>query len=127
MPERFVEWCPAEVSEPTVSLLSLHDDRDGLVIRVESAGRVIDMSFGNVVAFRSVLEKSCLAFWSEFHGAKTRTGSFWTIEGSEWLASFTEADLFHYPGAKHYLIVTDDERIDIITSRPPVARRLDSR
>jgi hypothetical protein len=44
------------------------------------------------------------------------------VDESEWLASFSSADLIHYPGATHYMIVTDDERIDIITSRAPVAR-----
>jgi hypothetical protein len=127
MSERFVEWSPAKVSEPTVSLLSLHDDRDGLVVRVQGDGRTIEISFGIVVAFRSTLEESCLEFWSRFHGAKPSNGPFWIVEGSAWIASFSEADLLHHPGAEHYLIVTDDERIDIITSRRPVARILDSR
>lgn len=49
-------------------------------------------------------------------------GPCWTVGESEWLATFSEADLIHYPGATDYLIVTDDERVDIITSRAPVAR-----
>ncbi|MCA3010086.1 MAG: hypothetical protein INH34_17065 [Phycisphaerales bacterium] len=122
MPEHFTKWCPAGVSEEPVSLRSLCDDRHGLVVQVEAAGRAIEIAFGRVVAFRSTLEESCLAFWSRFHGAKSSPGSFWIIDDSEWLASFSEADLIHYPGATHYLIVTDDERIDIITSRAPVAR-----
>jgi hypothetical protein len=122
MSERFVKWCPVETSEATVSLLSLHDDRDGLVIRVETSGRPIEIAFGRVVAFRSTLEECCVAFWSEFHGAKPSVGPFWTVEGSEWLATFSGADLCLYPGARHYLILTDDDRIDVIASHAPVAR-----
>ena len=126
MRESFVEWRPAAVSEPTVSLLSLHDDRDGLVVRVAAAERTIEISFGVVMAFRSTLEESCLDFWAHFHGAKPSTGPFWIVEGSGWLATFSDADLIHHEGAKHYMIVTDDERIDILTSRTPVALILDS-
>ena len=122
MPERFTKWCPTDASGETASLVSLHHDRHGLTIRVEAAGRTIEIAFGIVVAFRSTLEESCAAFWSEFHRTKPSIGSFWTVEGSAWLASFSDADLVHYPGAKHYLIVTDDERIDVITSRAPQAR-----
>ena len=122
MPERFIKWCPAEVSEETVSLRSLHDDGRGLVIRVEAAGRTIEIEFGIAVAFKSTLEESCPGSWPKFHGAKPSSGPFWTVEGSEWLASFSAADLIHHAGAAHYLIVTDDERIDVITSRAPVAR-----
>ena len=49
MPERFIKWCPPEVSEATVSLLSLHDDRHGLVIHVQDAGRTFQVSFGATV------------------------------------------------------------------------------
>lgn len=122
MPERFTKWCPAGVNEEPVSLLSLHDDPHGLVVRVEVAGRTIEIAFGIVVAFKSTLEESCIAFWPKFLGARPTPGPFWTVDESEWLASFSEADLIHYPGARHYMIVTDDERIDIITSRAPVAR-----
>ena len=122
MPERFTKWFPAGVSDESVSLLSLHDDRHGLVVRVEVAGRAIEIAFGIVVAFRSTLDESCLDFWRKFHGTKPSPGPFWTVDESEWLASFSEADLIHYPGATHYLIVTDDQRIDIITPRAPVAR-----
>ncbi len=122
MPERFTQWCPAGVTAESVSLLSLHDDRDGLVVRVEASGRTIEIAFGIVAAFRSTLEESCLAFWPKFHGAKPTHGPFWTVAESEWLASFSDADLIHHPGATHYMIITGDERIDVITSRSPVAR-----
>ena len=127
MPERFTRWCPAEVSGETASLVSLHDDRHGLTIRVEVSGRTIEIAFGVAVAFRSTLEESCAAFWPEFHSTKPGIGPFWTVEESEWLASFSDADLVHYPGATHYLIVTDDERIDVIASRAPMARVVDQR
>jgi hypothetical protein len=87
MPERFTQWCPAGVTAESVSLLSLHDDRDGLVVRVEASGRTIEIAFGIVAAFRSTLEESCLAFWPKFHGAKPTHGPFWTVAESEWLAS----------------------------------------
>ena len=122
MPERFTEWLPVDIAGSTVALQSLHHDRAGLVILLEAAERIVEVSFGRVVAFRSTLEESCLSFWAEFHQPTPRAGSLWIIAESEWLASFTEADLLHYPGAVHYMIVTDDERIDIIASTVPVAR-----
>lgn len=122
MAERFIKWCPAGIGDEPVSLLSLHDDRHGLVIRVDVAGRTFEIAFGIVVAFRSTLEESCLAFWPTFHAAKPTHGWFWTVDASEWLASFSEADLFHYRGATHYMILTDDERIDVITTRAPATR-----
>ena len=122
MPEHFTEWSPVEVNAPTVSLQSLGDDHDGLVVRVEDAERTIEISFGIAVAFRSTLEESCVDFWRQFHDAIPKPSPFWIVEDSVWLGSFSEADLCHHPGAKHYLIVTDDERIDVISSRDPVAR-----
>lgn len=105
----------------------MHYDHDGLVVRVDAAEHTIEISFGLVAAFRTTHEESCLEFWAHFHDAKSGDGPFWIIEDSDWLAAFSQTDLIHHEGSKHYMIVTDDERIDIITSREPLARLVDSR
>ena len=123
MPESFVVWNPIEVGSSSARLVSLRDDEDdGLCIRVDAAGRLVELAFGRVIAYRSTLEEASLDFWRRFHGARPAVGAFWMVEDSDWLATFTSADLCLYPDAKHYLIVTDDERIDVIASRAPAAR-----
>ena len=122
MTERYSEWRPASVTGPTVALRALRGDDDGLVVSVDAGGQLIEIAFGRVVAFRSILEEACVDFWSEFHRGGTRQSPFWVVEDSAWLASFSEADLCLYSDARHYMIVTDEERIDVITDREPVAR-----
>lgn len=122
MSERFTKWCPAEVSGETASLVFLHDDRHGLTIRVDVAGRTIEIAFGVVVAFRSAAEECCVDFWSRFQETESGVGPFWIVESSDFVAAFSEADLIHHPNPKHYLIVTDDDRIDVVATREPVVR-----
>src|SRR5579862_1835153 len=119
MPERFIEWRPVAWATRDLSQHSLTDGPGGLTIVLARANECLRLDFGVVMAFRSTMEESCLEFCERFHADGPRTGAFWSVEDSEWLGSFTEADLIHYPGAVHYLIVTPDERIDVLSPRTP--------
>ncbi len=121
MNERFLEWCPAGRSLSELSLRSLSDGPEGLILLLDVGDKRLRLEFGVVLAFRSTVEEACLEFWRRFHADGRRTGGLWVIRDSEWLGSFSEADLIHYRGAVHYLIVTSDERIDVLSSREPIA------
>ena len=124
--EPFIEWCPVVVDAPTVGLEWLRDDEHGLSIRIPAGGQLVEISFEIVVAYRSTLEEASADFWPRFHTTKPSEGPFWVVEDSDWLATFSSADLCLYPEARHYLIITHDERIDVIATRTPVARTVES-
>ena len=75
-------------------------------------------TFGNVPAYRNVLE--------EYRTSEPPAGGElgWTVKipNSPWLEAFRRDEpLFeiHTPGCEHYVIVTEDDVIDVLSPEPP--------
>ena len=102
------------------SLQQLEDSSLGLSITVtDRAKKWIEVEFDEPVAHRCYLEETQAYFWPEFHKRKQGPGSIYNVSNSQWLKDFDKADLIHYATSEHYLIVTDQKRIDVISCNPP--------
>ncbi|MGE3622549.1 MAG: hypothetical protein AB7H77_01565 [Bdellovibrionales bacterium] len=98
---------------------SMLDSAIGLTVTVKKNKKQIEIEFSDVVGFRCLLEETQSSFWPRFHSKKNGSGLIYTVNNSEWLKSFNEADMIHYKSAQHYLIVTAQKRIDVLAVSPP--------
>ncbi len=118
--EEYVQWRPVEYIPDSIRLEQLTDSASGLVVvLLDNFGRRLKINFGIASAYRNIMEEMRLSFWPIFHSKKQGTGSFWVVENSEWLANFSKDDLCHHHGCAHYLIITDDDVIDVLTKYIP--------
>ena len=124
MTEQFVEWPPVKLTISETHLASLSDSEDGLVVVLAGDKERVRLAFGVVVAFRSVVEEACVEFWQRFHDDGLRTAAVLVVRDSRWLKTFSDADLRLYPDLCHYMIVTSEERVDVLCKHEPVVRQV---
>lgn len=108
-----------------VVLASLRDGVEGLrVVLEDHAGRRVQLSFKNVPAYRSIQEELRPDLWGQFDAADHQV--LWIVDDSDWLKAISQNGLLdvHYSGAVHYLLLTADECIDILSPDPPVVEAL---
>jgi len=103
-----------------VVLVNLNDGPEGLGVVLENqTGRRVQLSFKKVPAYRSIQEELRPDLWGRFDAADHQV--LWIVDDSDWLKSLSRARLLdvHHPGVVHYLILTADECIDILSPDPP--------
>ena len=103
-------------------------DHSGLHIVVEvlrdSKRRRYQFSFRRVPAYRNILEE----YRTSERPAGGALGLTITIPDSPWLKSFLRHEPLlevHMPGCEHYVIVTEDDVIDVLSPEPPEIREIE--
>ncbi len=97
-------------------------DQDGLHITVQDnrdrAGRRFRFSFDRVAAYRSILEE----YRTSDPPAVQHAGWTRVAPGSAWLSDLRSREPLldvHSPDCRHYIIVTEDDVIDVLTPEEP--------
>ena len=105
----------------SLALVSLLD-QDGLHITVQDlrdpAGRRFQFSFERVPAYRDILEE----YRTSEPPPVERVGWTRIDPGSDWLADLRSREPLldvHSPGCRHYIIVTEDDVIDVLSPEEP--------
>ncbi|MBE9103032.1 hypothetical protein [Vacuolonema iberomarrocanum] len=103
-------------------------DSQALTIEIRNSSKInaIAISFPKCMALRIVEE---FFFSGGFEGDIRQLGNTLIVDNSPWIAKLKEAsptfDVCASPDAKHYLILTDDYTIEIISGSTPVIETLD--
>lgn len=99
----------------------LRDDNSTLTIVLRRRAFVApwEIRFHRTLCYRCTLEELQPHFWEYFHKNKSGVGSVYRVTDSNWLNSFDSAAFIHYRGFHHYLIVTSEKKIDVVSSRRP--------
>lgn len=122
MPDFIQERWHTPVSDAqSLAMVSLLD-QNGLHMTLDDlqdpARRRFKFVFRRIAAYRNILEEYRMSESSPPHG----TGWTVTVSDSPWLAElWTEEPLLdvHSAGCLHYVIVTEDDVIDILCPKPP--------
>lgn len=112
----------------SLAMVSLHD-REGLHITLQDlrdpARRRFEFVFRRVAAYRNLLEEYRTSEPPVPHGV----GWTLTIPDSPWLAELRAKEPLldiHSPGCQHYVIVTEDDVIDVLSPEPPEIQEIEA-
>jgi hypothetical protein len=122
--ERYVTYRPTEDLPNDFAAAYASGDDSGLEVRLVCRGsaRTLVLRFGRVPAFRAILEECNLGrFGGEWEHPDTHTPCF-IVEGSEWVSQFSKAELIHHRDPVHYCFLSDDQFVEVLSSRPPSVR-----
>lgn len=126
--EKYVQWKPFEnIPEELLFLESLTASPEGLVIALSDMKSLrfkIDFSFAR--AYRNIFEEYRLSLWSHFHKEKQGSGSLWIVKNSDWLDQLYNDGLIQPEIHTHYLIITGDDCVDVITENQPAIFDIES-
>jgi hypothetical protein len=123
----FDHWHPIRWETPAservqLLLVSLTDQGGVLSIVVEDTRapghRRLLFTFRGVEAYRNVLEQYLLDLWEKFACSPDGLGCTWIVPSSPWLASLSTT-LVHPEEITHYLIATQDDVIEVLSTKPP--------
>jgi hypothetical protein len=110
---------PALLHQGEWNFHALTDTALGVSITVVRGDIKIDIMFYQPTAYRCYLEEAQSSFWLEFHKNKSGTGLAYLASHSDWINSFKKEDLIHHKDVNHFLIVTTEKKIDIISDEAP--------
>jgi hypothetical protein len=106
-------------------MVSLVDDGKLTVILQDTrdpARRRFRFTFTICPVYRNILEEFRRELWKEIKGQTEARSWTLTIPESQWIAYFSEAEPLleeYYPGLTHYMICTEDDVVEILSSQPP--------
>ena len=118
----FIAWSP--VPDLPIFCECFAKEANGelkLLFQTEATdGRELEVTFlGNVPAYRSIVEECRLGPHARLDEHSQGLSCFWRVSNSDWIASFSEADLIHYPDLHHYLFETSNQCVDVLTNQEP--------
>jgi len=102
-------------------MTSLNDDSKSVLLSI-TVERMDNTKwqfiFDSPPAYRNIMEEYRTKLWVVLDETKQRCGNTFIVENSEWLNEepFLE---FMSEGAKHYVICTGDDVIEVISSKEP--------
>ena len=106
-------------------MVSLIDDGSLEVVLEDARGEARNrwsVCFEQVVAYRNILEEYRLALWSRREEIGAPRGWSWRLTSSDWLGALRESESLidvHAKDARHYLIATEDDVIEVFTPEEP--------
>jgi hypothetical protein len=118
------------VSDRPMSMVSL-TDADGLEIVVNASRtgeqpRRYKFLFKKPAGYRNLPEEYRTELWGKF-SKSSHPGSTFIVESSPWIAEIAVHEpllMVHDRGVVHYVIATDDDVVEILSSQPPTISRL---
>jgi len=76
--------------------------------------------FSRVVALRRTAEEALQAFFADFHKKVANPhGSFWIADREGWIASLSPDDWDHRRTARHYVFMSMEEIVEVVSEREP--------
>jgi hypothetical protein len=122
-----VRWeTPVSDAKGLMMKLCCHDGDLDITLDRSSVSEVLDdiqLVFKKVVAFRSILERFRTELWNYqlVHG---RPGRTFIIDNSPWISELQASDpvfaSLNIPNVRHYVIATDWDVLEILSSHAPV-------
>jgi hypothetical protein len=123
--EQYKIFQPVEDLPPLFSSAYACDGEAGLVLRLVLPGSSRDLllDFGRVPAYRVTLEECALG---RFSGTwdESETIACFTVRNSKWVSSFEEAELVHHRDPTHYVFLSHNQFVEILSCEPPSVRWL---
>ena len=109
----------------SVAMASLVDDGQ-LSITVEAPredGRPRwHVTFETYPGYRNLLEQFRLELWTHLDSTRQRFGTTFTVADSPWIKTLRETEgVFdsYYPEIEHYVVLTEDDVIEVLSPDPP--------
>ena len=99
-------------------------DRDGELSLIVTVSETLtyQFTFGICPAYRNTLEEFCLGLWDHLKNNYPDCGNTFIVNNSPWLRDLRHNECLidvHCPGAKHFVIVTGDDVIEILSNEEP--------
>lgn len=127
--EKYIQWSPLSDLPSRVICERIHDDYDGfrIVLSEQSdlgsskhGSRLLEITFDPAIAYRNIDESYRLRTFSEHDD---RTGSFFVVKNSKWIAWLNEEScgMYQDQAITHYAFFTLNECIDVLSEFEPVA------
>lgn len=128
---RIERWDTPLSDIESVALASLSDSAGELAITIEApreSGRPRwEIVFDTYPGYRNLLEEFRLQLWEHLDGTKQRCGNTFSVANSPWIESLRQNEgLFehHHPTISHYVILTEDDVLEILSPRSPIISSL---
>ena len=107
-------------------------DEGGLAITLQEARdplpRRFCFTFSNYPAYRNILEEYRTELWQRLNNAQNKLGWTLIVRDSPWIAVFRKTEplleVFN-PNPIHYMICTEDDVIEVLSSKPPEIRGIE--
>ncbi len=122
--ETFLLWKTPFLEEKGLVMTSLIDKGGKLTITLESNTKEYVVTFNNHPAYRNILEEYRLKLWNLLSKKKLK-GSSLILENSKWISELKDKEpLFEEfnKNARHYLISTGDDVIEILSDAEPIIK-----
>jgi hypothetical protein len=123
--ERYEIYAPIPELRGRLSHGHIQEGEDGVTVLlfVESEKKPITVSFIRVASYRRTMEECSFgSFQGEWEDPVGQMPSF-TVRNSAWVASFSAAELIHYPNPTHYVFLTGWQQIEILACEAPTICR----
>lgn len=82
------------------------------------------VTFDKAPGYRNLVEEFRLELWHHLDSTQQRCGNTFTVANSPWIAELRQREaLFdaHYPSASHFVFLTEDDIIEVLSpSRPSI-------
>ena len=127
-------WRTAISDAPSqhVILDSLIDDSSlklNIEIATESENQLYLISNSTFAGYRNILEEYRTTLWDHLKKHSPECGNTFIVKNSPWLETLRASEYFldvHCAEAKHYVIVTADDVIEVLSNEMPVIELLRS-
>ena len=120
----FIKWHPLESISKNLYVKSLYDDSEGFRILLEGDGNLkILLSFENYYGYRNFNESERLKTWNQYSSLASNW-SLYTAKNTaftKWLSD-ESLGIVEENDITHYLITTEDDVIEILSSDPPTVK-----
>jgi len=84
-------------------------------------------TFDTCAGYRNLLEEFRLELWAHLDSTAQRCGTTFTVVHSPWIETLREKEgLFaaHYPAIQHYVFLTEDDVIEVLSPSVPTIEAL---
>jgi len=81
------------------------------------------VTFENAPGYRNLLEEYRLELWHHIDSTQQRCGNTFTVANSPWLAELRQHEgIFdaHHTSAAHFVFLTEDDVVEVLSSAQPV-------
>lgn len=120
--ERYEEFAPIEALRSRFSHGCLREEEDhvAVILFVERGGGKVEIRFTRVPTYRRVMEECSFGALDGLWAKPEENISSFVVQNSRWVASFSEAELFHYPNSVHYVFLTGWQQFEVLTTERPI-------
>ncbi len=121
------KWITPISEVKNLTMVELIDKKGKLIITLLGEGKKFQLIFQNPPVYRNILEEYHTNLWEYLDNTKQRRGNTFKIIDCEWVEYLKKHEpllSFYNEKLEHYIIVTNDDVIEILSNKEPIMKIL---